>query len=263
MDDLALSKVQMALLCATMDASVAMATPGLVPTGLFDRIARHFFRQDRVFGAVRELVRSRHLATDRAGQNFRVAVLNRARFGTLPGCEPEPLCDAELLAMIREAGIAIRPVSESVVLADDGDVASDVNLVQPSCECVPSEPKRTVRIPATERFRRRFRLLANHRLAERWYGGELPSELSRAAIIIDRFDIGAAMALRSKLVREGLMESAVEPSNRQLSLWHVTPLGTVHCEQSNVAASITPEEFAEYAVQRGFVPLERSDQSGR
>lgn len=250
-----ISKVQAALLWAAKDASLLTSSPGVVSDGLFGRIARHFFRPERVFGAVRELVRDGHLVVLRDA-NYRVVIPTYARTAILPGCEAEPLADGELARMVRAAGyVPATPEVEAIPLPAE--------TPEPEPALATRRARPMARNVTTERLAHRFRMLANHHLAEQWYGSPLPTELSRDIVLAARNDRSASLVMRSALVQHKLMESIPESKARQIFHWRVTESGIEFYRDSGISATLTLEGIAQISSAIGLNPLERSDQPGR
>ena len=152
------------MLRAAQMASLQINTPGIVTQRLFEWIARHYFRENRIVGAVDQLRRMGYVS--RADDDcLNLYVPECAWNGILSGDDPEPLSDLRLHAIIVRAGHELSDLSE----------CSEVEPPQPKAHG--QKPKRAAR---------RHVLLADHRLAETWYKDALPSPLAKAIVIADQ-----------------------------------------------------------------------------
>lgn len=234
-----LSKAQLALLRSIDAASRMIGTPGIATTNLAGRIARHYFRPDRAEGALRELRRSENLIL-LVRDRYRVVIAPpSAQDCLLPGYEPEPLSQESLAAMIRESGAAVTVEFPSI----------------PRPVPVPNIPSMD-----TPQWTRRLRLLANHRVAEIWYGDALPPEFSSAVVTVNQPDPRFFLALRYKLASERLMETFRMAGRYNVRTWRVSSLGVDSYVRNAVTASLSAEEAATIAASLGLAPL--SNQPG-
>ncbi len=243
MDRIKLTKIQMALLRAADEASAMTGTRGVVSDPVLRRIAGHFFRPTLVSPALRELVRARYLVPLPEERHRVVLEPHDWRDCFLPGYEPEALSLGSLAVMIRETG---------------------ANVVEAPTLTPPAPPAPTPREPSrdTPQWTRRFRLLANHRLAETWYGDALPPDLSSAIVCVNQSDERFFLALRYKLASERLMETIRPDVRSKARNWRVSPLGIESYERHGVAASLSPLEVETIGASLGLVPLPRSNQAG-
>lgn len=234
-----LSKVQLALLRSIDAASRMIGTPGIVPTCLVARISRHFFRADRAEGALKELCRSENiclLLRDR----YRVTVAPPSwQDILLPGCEPEPLENDGLAAMIAELGIP--------------------TALLPSGHSIPQ--KRSVR--KSTHWRDRFVLLANHFLAETWYGKLLPEPFFDGIMATRGFDQTFVREFRAELSLDLLIRAMRIGGERNRFDWGVTPFGIESIRSNDATPTLTPDAIAMIALPLGYHPLPRGDQLGR
>ena len=243
MDRIKLTKVQMALLRAADEASVMTGTRGIVSEPLLRRITGHFFRPALVYPALRELIRARYLVL-LPEDLYRVVLRPHDwRDCFLPGYEPEALSLGGLTVMIRETGANI--VEEPTPMPSAPPVPA------------PRDPSKN-----TPQWTRRFRLLANHRLAETWYGDALPPELSSAVVCANQNDARFFIALRYKLASERLMETLRRDVRSKTRNWRVSPLGIESYEHYGIDASLSPLEVETIGASLGLVPLPRGNQPG-
>ncbi|MEI6511032.1 MAG: hypothetical protein WCO25_03235 [Candidatus Uhrbacteria bacterium] len=236
-----LSKVQLALLRSIDAASRMIGTPGIVPTNLAGRIACHYFRPDRVEGALNELRRSENLVL-LLRDRYRVIVSPTSwQDCFLPGCAAEPLEEDRLVAMIIETGYAVVASAETTAAVRD---------------------RRVVAIRRTVHWMQRHVHLANHLLAERWYGNTLPAELSFGILSANQSDPSPFHELRTELSLEHQLKSIRVKGGHNVFHWRVTPLGVNSIEQHRAAPSLTPDVIATIATPLGYCPLPRSNQPG-
>jgi len=237
-----LSKVQLALLRSIDAASRMIGTPGIVPADLPERIAWHYFRQDRAFGAIGELRRSENLVP-LVHDRFRVVVAPPSwRDGLLPGPVAEPLEHDALAAIVAE-------------------MKYPTNGSMGTCTATLARRKGSVRKSA--HWDGRFVLLANHRLAEEWYGGALPEVLSGGIVTSGHLDEAFARELIVELSLDQLIRSVRIRGERNLFRRHVTPLGIESIALRRASPTLTHDRIATIANPLGFHPLSRSDQPGR
>jgi len=242
------TKIQAAVLRAAQAASERTGTPGKIEGRMFDGIVRHFFREPRVLGAVEQLRRMGYVSRGTDGW-VDLRIPRRAWSDSLSGDDPEPLSDAQLTAII------VRFASAPVEFRPD---PAPVTIAETIAE-LPSGPKRRKPKNAV----RRFVLLADHRLAETWYGAALPSPLSRAIVVADKACEKALLALRSKLALDRMMGSFPEPTGRHEYQWHVTPLGIAYIERSDTPPSLSVDRVHAIGSRLGYEPVSRSGPLGR
>ena len=241
-----LTQIQAAVLRAAHTASGRIGTVETVPERLFEAIVRHFFREQRVLGAIKQLRRANYLSRAPNG-TLNLHVPSYAWSATLPGDDPEPLSDTELAAIIVRTGYVATTVSEQRT---------------PLAEAAVDAP-RTTGLKKMKGSVRRFALLANHHLAEAWYGSSLPSPLSRAVVVADHTCEDALLALRSKLTVERLMESFPSPTGRHECQWNVTPFGVAYYERVDVEPTLSLDRIESYATALGYAPVLLGDRPGR
>lgn len=237
------TKMQAAALRAAQAASERTGTPGSVGERLFEGIVRHFFRDARARGAIEQLRRMGYVSRGEKGR-LDLHVPGCVWNGVLAGDDPEPLSDAQLHAIVASFGYVPREIAAE-------------REAEPAIE-IPPEPRRRKQKNAI----RRFGLLADHHLAESWYGAPLPSPFSRAVIVADKACEEALLALRSVLARDGKMESFPEPTGRHEYQWHVTPLGIAYYERAGTEPSLSVDRVHAIGTRLGYEPLSRSGPLG-
>jgi len=240
-----LTQIQAAVLRAAHTASGRIGTVETVPERLFEAIVRHFFREQRVLGAIEQLRRANYLSRAPNG-TLKLHVPPYAWGATLPGDDPEPLSDTELAAIIVRTGFVATTVHDH-----KAPLAAAVDAPRTTG---PKKMKGSVR---------RFALLANHHLAEAWYGSSLPSPLSRAVVVADQTCEDALLALRSKLAVERLMESFPSPTGRHECQWNVTPFGVAYYERVDTEPTLSLDRIESIATALGFAPILLGDRPGR
>lgn len=237
-----LSKVQLALLRSIDAASRMIGTPGIVPVDLPERIAWHYFRQDRAFGAIYELRRSGNLIPLVRDQ-FRVVVAPPSwEDGLLPGPVAEPLEHDALAAIVAEKGYPT-----------NGEMGG----------CTATLTRRKGSVRKSAHWDGRFVLLANHLVGEEWYGGPLPEMLSGCVMASSHLDDAFVRELRTELSLAHLIRSVRVPGKRNQFHWGATPFAIESVKTRRANPTLTRERIATIAHPLGFHPLPRGDQLGR
>ncbi len=236
-DQMRLTKVQAALMRSTQIASTIIGTERRIPIKLFDLIVKHYFRADRVFGATRELIRQECIDL-MPEDRYLILPHPDIRQLDLPGCDPEPLSDMELINLIEQAGCVLTRI-------------------------VPVVVETSLPVLGSRRALRKGVLLANHHYAEQWYGDALSSTFSHGVIVFDHPETDHSLALRSQLAKEKKIQGLPTPENRQAMRWRVTPSGIVYYEKERVRPTITIELICDIARRLDLKPLSISAHPGR
>ncbi len=232
-----ITKVQAALLGAAHAASLMLGTPGTVPARFLYKLTSHYFRANLVANAIRELQRGRLASHE--DDNDSVSIRKPASLIGLVGCDPTPLSDDQLVSMLESAGFLKPGIAQQPIPARNADSGCSVSASHTN----------------------RRRLLADHHLAERWYRGDLPSDLSRRVIVLAPLRPQSAISIRAGLEAEGLMRCETEPTMPRLAFWGVTRHGIQY--YGDTKPTMTPLEIEAFASTLGFIPIENSDHPGR